>query len=265
MDYAKPGIAYDHSLFNNILLLGLSVWSAIITVLFLYQNQHVSAPEQSLEFGQVTLYFSAIYSLLGLVHRKSKSGSSRFYEATESIKGLPFVIGAYVLAYLVFSFFVGFMHAENHAGFLDNFKQLALLILFLCGSFLIGDLFIGKLDSSLSVSGRFFISTSTGFGATALIVFLAGITGALYVTPARVVFAVLALTGMYRIGVILFSELKKNRNSVGFLFATPSIMGASLGIMIGISLTAALLPPWNYDSMLYHLAVPEHFIQTHRI
>lgn len=263
MDYAKPEIAYHHSLFKNMLLLGLSIWSVIIPALFLYQNQHLSTTKQSLEFGQVTLFIGAIYSLLGLIHRKSESG--RFYESTESTKGLPFVIGAYMLAYFVFSFFVGFMYTENHAGFLDNFKQLALLTLFVCGSFLVGDLFIEKLMDKPPVLDRFFVSTSTGFGAISLAVFFAGITGALYITPARVIFTVLALVGLYKVGAILFSAYKNDANCVKFLFATPGVIGTVLGLMIGISLTAALLPPWNYDSMLYHLAVPEHFIQTHRI
>lgn len=97
-----------------------------------------------------------------------------------------------------------------------------------------------------------------GLGLLALAVFLLGIAGILTVRMAILLLTVLLLLGIKELP-LLAQEWMTER------LETPPFWGVVALLGLVFTALAALAPPHYYDSLVYHLALPEIYVREHKI
>jgi hypothetical protein len=119
---------------------------------------------------------------------------------------------------------------------------------------------------------EFVFSTGIGFGIVSYLFLLLGLVGFLYKWSCLVLFAILFFFVVW--------ELIKARNtirklirglSVDFLLKSIKHDGfkqsllAILALYFILNFVASLAPPMDVDSLVYHLSIPKHWIQNHKV
>lgn len=107
-------------------------------------------------------------------------------------------------------------------------------------------------------------SYALGLGIISFLLFLFGAAGILYAQTIHLFLIVLLVCSAWS-----FYRNAKNFMAVGLLprfFRQPFIgycLLAIIGVYIGLTFIAALAPPTNGDSLVYHLAIPKRFLKYH--
>lgn len=163
-----------------------------------------------------------------------------------------------------------FRISENFrfSGFLSLIYQYCISLIILIGiafsAFFIGDLIIKKLKLAFSfLTEQIFFSTGLGLGTLALAVFGIGLAGLLYRTLFYSILAILFLLGALR----FFRDIKTypheaNKEIIPVPFTITAIF---LFILLLINLIMSYTPEMFYDSLNYHLGLPNYFVQYNRI
>ncbi|HLD30249.1 MAG TPA: glycosyltransferase family 39 protein [bacterium] len=139
--------------------------------------------------------------------------------------------------------------------------------LILAAGILTGSYFLGKSVFSKSISSSSFLeeavySTGLGLGATGFIVFFIGLAGGLYKAVFFPFWIILFLGGLYKLyherKSFSLGELKTLPLPVKFLFYCALLI-------LAFNLLLSFTPEIFYDTLNYHLGVPQKYIIKHRI
>jgi len=113
-----------------------------------------------------------------------------------------------------------------------------------------------KLFSSFDLEG-FVFSLGLGLGGISLCLFAAGILGIFYRPIVLIFLSIFAFIGCLRLREVKFRVEKKSFLELFLVFI--------LFVFIFSNFVASLVPETFYDSLVYHLGVPLHWIQNHKI
>jgi len=123
-----------------------------------------------------------------------------------------------------------------------------------------------KFDSNLL---NFIFSFPLGLAILAYVIFFIGIIGLLYKSifiSILLLLFILLIKDIIKIILILFQStknIKKIIKKLRFNFFTILVLFLSLFVVLNFIISFS--PPWNYDVLAYHLAVPKIYIENHKI
>jgi hypothetical protein len=178
-----------------------------------------------------------------------------------SLSDLPGLLLITFAIAIITSLLTAFLRGNLHDYVGSNVQEVASLLAIITAAFYLGDIVVSLLKLDTRAIERVFLSIVTGLGVLALLIFSIGMSGAIYALPVRVLTLALAVLGITRIFRLLTPGLLgKLRFS-----PLPNPFALSLALFLGLSFTAAWIPTWNYDSLLYHIAVPKLYMLEHKI
>ncbi len=230
-------------------------WAAFVYAMFFKAFSFYPGTASAVKLGVGIIATLGLYSVLWYLI-KGRRGSSvvDFSELPGLIAG---VMGAAVGA----SFIIAATKGDFKGYLGNNLQEIVYLAGIILAAFYAGDLLLQRLRLGINGLERAFLSVSTGLGIMAVLVFLAGALGAVYTWPFRFLTLALALLGAYRIGKAAAPEtVKKLEFSI-----LPNPLSLGIAVLLGLSFIAAWIPTWNYDSLLYHIAVPKFYMLAHKI
>jgi hypothetical protein len=152
----------------------------------------------------------------------------------------------------------------------DYGQDTVVLCLVLAGSIGVGGSLVGRLGLRKYIGLDLVFAVGIGLGLMALTILLLGVVGALF-DPVLIAVLVAAasasaLSPYPKALVVAFlvdwGELRAALRQDGLaLLATFATLGAVADAMI----THAMVPPFEWDSLAYHLAIPRMYLESHRI
>ncbi|MCH8004327.1 MAG: glycosyltransferase family 39 protein [Nanoarchaeota archaeon] len=116
---------------------------------------------------------------------------------------------------------------------------------------------------------RFIFSFPLGLVILAYTAFFLGVTGLLFKSifiSILLLLFILLIKDIIKIILILFQfvkNIKKTIKKLRFNFFTILLLFLSLFVILNFIISFS--PPWNHDSLAYHLAVPKIYIENHKI
>ncbi|MBE0447868.1 MAG: glycosyltransferase family 39 protein [Actinobacteria bacterium] len=240
---------------RSIIILFASIWAALIYYLFFQPFSYFPTTAAAIYLGLAIVALLGIYSLIWYLV-KGRRGSPM--ASLSDLPGLLLVTFALVIvASCIIAITVGDL--RDYLG--NNIQEVAFLLAIITAAFYLGDIVVTKLKLDMAITERIFISTTTGLGIMALSIFSIGMVGAIYALPVRALVLILAILGASRVFRSLAPGLlEKLRFS-----SLPNPLALSIAIFLGLGFTAAWIPTWNYDSLLYHIAIPKFYMLAHKI
>jgi len=146
---------------------------------------------------------------------------------------------------------------------MNHFMRMIFLLLILCAGYGLGAKLskLFKIAEKTSLLEHFLFSIGLGLGGIILFVFGIGILGLLYKGIVLLFLVIFSCFGLYEtVKKKLWLLGSRNRFAWFEVLLVIILLLASLIFLIG-----ALSPDTYYDSMVYYLSVPQHWIQHHRI
>lgn len=130
-----------------------------------------------------------------------------------------------------------------------------------------------KIVRCLGVSGlarlvRLVFAVSTGLGLIASGIFVLGLAGLLWPLPLLAWILAISLWAAPDILRIIKSLPALLRRGIESWKSTPFLSKGLLalsGVIAFLAVCLALVPPWDYDGLMYHLEAPRQFLQAGRI
>lgn len=149
---------------------------------------------------------------------------------------------------------------------MNSIESLGLLLMLIGACLSLGKRILGKWGVEFdSRWEKFAYSAAVGFGALAYVTFFLAALGLLYQSVAFLVLTLLtalALADWRNWGALLRNlfPIRWPRLSFGDKMVVTLIL-----LFISMNLVAALAPPVDWDSLMYHLEAPKRYIQHHRL
>lgn len=164
---------------------------------------------------------------------------------------------------VITGYFSAFPAMFNLKGFiaylLASAVDIFLAVFLLVVAYIIGRRIASPLKKELDTPGFFSVSAGAGFSVIAGFIFLLAAVGALYEVVVYTAFIILCVYALF--------ELKRQPAGIRFqpkkYDLTEKILLAILFFTGLLNLFFALTPETFYDSLLYHLAVPQAYILNH--
>lgn len=131
----------------------------------------------------------------------------------------------------------------------------------------LGGRLLSLFDVSVSAGERFIFSLGLGFGALAYLMLFLGAAGALHKSFILPAFLIASAVSAYSIRIWTFraralgSELAEI-SKLGLAWKALAFLGA---LFLLLNIVMAFVPEIFYDSLVYHLAVPNYYLLKHRI
>jgi 4-amino-4-deoxy-L-arabinose transferase-like glycosyltransferase len=151
---------------------------------------------------------------------------------------------------------------------LDSFTAIILLAVLLPAAYGLGWLFLSRFhlqeENSLAAG---LAALGLGLGLTAYGVLFLGLAGLLEggILAAWLVVVVLLGALEWRKVKHGMRQIWRSLGSFNRLGGIEKILAGLVGILLLLSFVQALTPPWDYDSLLYHLDVPRQFLEQGQI
>ncbi|MHB8840543.1 MAG: ArnT family glycosyltransferase [Candidatus Aquicultor sp.] len=230
-------------------------WAAFVYVMFFKVFSFYPGTASAVRLGIGIIATLVLYSVTWYLI-KGRRGAS-----VVDFSELPGLIAGVLGTSVGVSFVAAATRGDFRGYFGHNLQEIVYLAGIILAAFYVGDLLLHRLRLGIDGLERVFLSVSTGLGIMAVLVFLAGAIGAIYTWPFRILTLVPALLGAYRIGkAVAPGTVKKLGFSV-----LPNPLSLGIAVLLGLSFIAAWIPTWNYDSLLYHIAVPKFYMLAHKI
>jgi len=230
-------------------------WAAFVYVMFFKVFSFYPGTASAVRLGIGIIATLGLYSVMWYLV-KGRRGAS-----VVDFSELPGVAVGVLGVAVGVSFIIAATRGDFRGYLGNNLQEIVYLAGIILAAFYVGDLLLQRLRLGVNGLERAFLSISTGLGIMAVLVFLAGAIGAVYIWPFRILTLVPALLGAYRIGTTVAPGTAKK---LGFS-VLPNPLSLGIAVLLGLSFIAAWIPTWNYDSLLYHIAVPKFYMLAHKI
>ena len=123
-----------------------------------------------------------------------------------------------------------------------------------------------RLDQALSLGERFLFGAALGYGALAFSMLGMGLLGVLHLPVGLGVLAALALAGYAPLMREVRSTTPTLAQALRSLRYPPTLFLAALILLcVGAALIKTLVPVATQDDLMYHLALPQRYIEAHAI
>jgi len=146
MDYE---IENKQTAIKTALYFAISIWAIFVLTSYLNAFQHLPVPNDSIIFGRIVLFITGVYSLCWILVSQPTKRLSKSNFFSQSFHGFPLVIVLIAVAYLGIAFRAAYLENNIHAHFAGIIEDFVFLGLFLCASYFIGDILLGKLNNGL--------------------------------------------------------------------------------------------------------------------
>ncbi|MEW5706972.1 MAG: glycosyltransferase family 39 protein [Actinomycetota bacterium] len=246
-------------------ILAALAWAVSIYYLFFHPFTHNPVKITAICFGLGIAASIGIYSMLWhLIYRRSKIGIF-------NLEGFPGLFAGVIILIIAISFLVAALLGDFRRYLGNNIQEVIFLTAIILSLFGIGDSILSPLRLHLQANERIFISITLGLGIMSLIMFTLGVTGQLYALQAQVLILSSALVGLFRmlrsiLRSITVGDLRKPKiSSLLRIPLPPNPFALCIAILLALCFAAAWMPINNFDSLLYHIAVPKLYISAHRI
>lgn len=240
---------------NRIIAFLALVWAAFVYVVFFKVFSYYPGQAAAVKLGTAIVAALMAYGIIWYLV-KGRRGTSVI-----DFSELPGLIAATLGIVIGASFVIAAVTGDFREYLRSNILEIVYLGIIILAVFYVGDLLIHRLKLGIAGLERVFASVSVGFGIMAVLVFLAGAIGIIYTWPLRILTLLPALLGAHRV-IKTFAP----GTTGGLRFSVlPNPLSLSIAVLLGLTFIAAWMPTWNYDSLLYHIAVPKFYILAHKI
>lgn len=141
---------------------------------------------------------------------------------------------------------------------------LALILIYLSAG--IGKKILHQFGLKTDFGEELILSIGLGLGAYSLTLFILGVTELLYPVTIGIMilgYSMISFSELRDMSQQIIQEIKKQANSQieikNIIFLVPVLVAVFLGLIVSFA------PPTFYDSLVYHLALPQLYLQKHSI